>query len=874
MMEKQGRQGSYRVVYFFAIAVIMVAVAKPLMQESFVCRVPGVGATPLCQEPPASEVFRKPSDRFVQDFLLGPSSAKGSFESALSRSGLSVTETSGFVVATDWNRFHSLFAVVTSFLLLVIFCLSLCLRRYRREVARRELIEQRLLDVTQNLPAVIYKVKLDKNKRISVPLIIGNTLKILGVDKAELEQNPFILFSENGMPGRSVIEECLLSSVATFEPISREFSIIDNVGGQRWIATYLVPRRTECGDVHWNGYWVDVTKQHEQAESLAEAKEKAEVASKSTRSFLAAISHEVRTPMSGIISTLELINDSELSAGQARLVSLVADASESLLQILDDVLDFFKLDADKLAIHPEPVDLRRLVDSTLSVLSPRIYAKKLSLRLYLDSRLSALFLTDSLRFRQILFNLVSNATKFTEAGGIEVRLEVIEDRGCSQTVRLQVTDTGIGIDKQMQGEVFVPFAQVDDARTRYLGGTGLGLPICRQLVSLMGGKINLISEPGVGTRVVVDLPIDITVREPKDTPLSNVKVDVSLDDMGLTEALQEILIYFGADIATSVESADLKIRDQRGAYPRSDIVYVTSEPLVLDNESRNVLSSNPFKLSSVLDAVQHCLGRSARQMPVEDAKPKINTNWPATVTILVAEDDALIRSVLAEQLNRLGIAYDIVQNGCIALGLVKEKHYDLMLTDCHMPEMDGFELTRRLRAVEQNTGWPRTTVIGMTANLLDGQIESCFEAGMDDVIGKPIRLNALSNMLSQQLADIIRPPADDDRPPGYYNLLDIFGDSEMTERTLITLLSELRGGLNELREAVMENDEVLMGQLVHRSLGGLRMLDEPALLSMGLAIDARFQNSEAQDISMVAAFIRFLEDCLAGIERWLGQRDD
>lgn len=765
----------------------------------------------------------------------------------------------------------SFLPLMTIFLALVAIGFLLALYRLRQEVARRRLVEQRLMDVSHNLQAVVCKVKLDKKKNISFPFIIGNTQNIFGIEKEELEKNPYIVFSQHGVPRKKEIVECLESSAANFEPISKKFCF-DDEGESRCVATHLVPRRTESGDVHWNGYWIDVTDQDQQAKSLAEAKDRAEVASRSTRSFLAAISHEVRTPMSGIISTLELINESELNAGQKRLVSLVADASESLLQILDDVLDFFKLDADKLAIHPEPADLRRLVDFTLSVLSPRVYAKKLSLRLYLDSQLAALHLIDSLRFRQILFNLVSNATKFTEAGSIEVRLEVVEDRGGSQTVRLQVIDTGIGIDKQMQGEVFIPFAQVDDIRTRYLGGTGLGLPICRQLVSLMDGSIDLSSEPGVGTRVTVDLPLEITLRESKSSPLSNLRVDIALGDGALADELQAILVYFGAEIAQRGERADVRIRDQRRTSLRDDTVYVTSKPLAVDNLARNLLSSNPFKLASVLEAVQYCVGRSAKQPQIGESQPVAVTTWPATVRLLVVEDDALIRSVISEQLNRLGIKFDIVENGCSALRLIKRSQYDLILTDCHMPEMDGFELSRRLRAVEQNTGWPRTPVIGMTANLLDGQTESCFEAGMDEVIGKPIRLNALSNMLRQQLADIITPSLDDDRPPGYDSLLEIFGDSETTERTLVTLVSELRIGLDELRAAVDEDDEVRIGQVVHRSLGGLRMLDQTALLTMGSTIDAQYQNSKPQDLSTINTYMGGLEECLANVDRWLRHR--
>lgn len=774
----------------------------------------------------------------------------------------------------QWRELFSVLVFPGIIVLSVIAGLLISRQKLRKEVARREITEQRLADVTRNLPAVIYKIRMDREENLSVPLMIGDTLKILGVEKEELERDPFFLFSEPGVPGETTVKQCLKSSVDKLDPIWHEKNITGNEGESRWIATYLVPRQVAKGDIHWNGYWVDVTKQHQQADSLAEAKERAELATRSTRSFLAAISHEVRTPMSGIIGTLELINQSELSASQQRMISLVADASESLLQILDDVLDFFKLDANKLVIHPEATDLRHLADFTLNVLSSRVYEKGLHLRLYLDSRLAAFHEVDGLRLRQILFNLVSNATKFTEDGCIDVRIEVVDEVDDWQTVRLQVSDTGIGIDKDKQSELFVPFAQVDDVRTRYLGGTGLGLPICRQLVDLMGGSVELESEIDAGTRVTAEFPLRVTKALPDRQPLSELKIDISLSDADLADGLEEILRYYGAEIVEDAESADVKVRDEgSGDREQTDTVHVTSRPLGMGAD-QDIICSNPFRLADVLEVIRRHAGYADDQLPDVIKPPIALPEMPGDTRLLVVEDNALIQSVLSEQLTRLGVGFDMAENGQIALERVKQNRYTLILTDCHMPELDGFELTRQLRAIEQKNGWARIPVIGMTANLMDGQRDSCFNVGMDDVLGKPVRMLSLSSMLRQWLQSGYRQetPMATAVPPGFEEFLGIFGDPDKARAMLEKLVVECRKDLGELRLAKKNKDKERLGQIVHRSLSGVRMLNESSTLEMALALDAQYQQGHELTLSQVDTYVSELCESLDVIEAWLSSQ--
>jgi two-component system sensor histidine kinase EvgS len=381
-------------------------------------------------------------------------------------------------------------------------------RRLQREVEHRRTIEKRFAEVTANLPAVVYQATLSGSGDVTFPFVVGDLPSMFGVTIEEAMEDGESVIARIDPTDMARVREAIGRAMSDRRGIDVDFRVVTD-GGRRWIRSNSLPYQTEVGSWHWTGYWIDVTDQRRQWEELVEAKSSAEEAVRAKADFLAMMSHEIRTPMSGVVGLLEVLCHTPLDEEQQAIVDTIEDSARMLRQILDDILDYSKLEAGALALDAEPFSLRDVVHGVVRMLEPLSNAKQLDVEVTIDPSIAMNHVGDDVRFRQILFNLLSNAIKFTEQGRVEVVLSLEEGLAGAQCIGMAVSDTGIGIAEERQEKLFQPFTQAESSTTRRYGGTGLGLSICQRIASLMGGTISLRSRPGEGTTVTFEVMLPV-----------------------------------------------------------------------------------------------------------------------------------------------------------------------------------------------------------------------------------------------------------------------------------------------------------------------------------------------------------------------------
>lgn len=470
--------------------------------------------------------------------------------------------------------------------------------------------------------------------------------------------------------------------------------------------------------------------------------------------FLAHMSHEIRTPLNGLLGMLALSLDGPLSAEQRQQLSIAHDSGKVLVELLNDILDLSKFDAGQVELERIPFDLATLIEDTASLLSQNA-APNVELTCLIDPRFPASVLGDPTRVRQIVSNLLSNALKFTRAGRVDVRLGQYGDR-----VRIEVCDTGIGIAQDAQAKIFQPFTQAEAAITRQYGGTGLGLTLTHNLTDAMNGQLSIESAVGVGSRFRVDLPLPAHTPALK-WPMLKGKVLVASDaNSGLLEMLSRLLPEWGvtcqplADGAAPDAGADLLISDcpeclvairEACTVP---VLLVTAYGNFMPGEqvaalaplqqqarplSRTVLHQS---LARILDAD----GQAGIRQEQGDPSPTHRAR------ILLVEDNPVNQLVAKGMLGKLGCDVVVSSNGAEALQQLEQDHFDLVLMDCNMPVMNGYDATRRIR---ENERWSGLPIIALTANAMPEEREHCKAAGMSDYLAKPFRREELMALLDQ-----------------------------------------------------------------------------------------------------------------------------
>lgn len=564
-----------------------------------------------------------------------------------------------------------------------------------------------------------------------------------------------------------------------------------------WDGTHiqLVDRRSRDGDMVCLG--LNITETITYQTKLKEARFRAEAANRAKSAFLANMSHEIRTPMNGVVSMAELMAEGDLDEEQRLYVDTIRQSGEALLTIINDVLDYSKIEAAKLALHPEPFDLEKTILDVVTLLQPSVQEKGIQLSIDFDLFMPTIFMGDAVRLRQVLTNLIGNAVKFTSEGHVLVRaigLPAEDDK--DYRVHISVEDSGIGIPKDMQAHIFGEFNQVEDERNRRYEGTGLGLAIARQLVELMDGQIWLESEEGEGScfGFNISLPALEHVVEPRlpDTPG---KAVLGLAD-GLNKSiLEKRLKALGFDVTHTSVPTDLaeKCKDAQVVFVDDGLCAAGSpdfDPLqALKNDCPGInliLLTQPQKgdpdcsCTSIATHILHTpvmrnvLFETLSQLrfapapkdatPCDKPVPTKPTPTPAktrAMRVLAAEDNKTNQLVFSKLVKSLNIDLRFANNGLEAVEAFLDFKPDLIFMDISMPEMDGKEATRRIRLIEEDQNMTHTRIVALTAHAMTGDAEEILAHGLDKHMTKPLRKPAIFDEILANCPDEATPPIED-----------------------------------------------------------------------------------------------------------------
>ena len=783
------------------------------------------------------------------------------------------------------------------------------------------------------------------NLAAEIEYVNESFLQATGYTRSEvMGRNPRILQSGKTPPSSY---EAMWAALTQGEPWKGEFYNRRKNGTEYIEFGHVAPLRQANGEItHYVAVKEDITEKkrigqeldrhRHQLEQLVEqrtvelvdARLQAESANRAKSAFLANMSHEIRTPMNGVLGMVELLWNTELTDEQADMVATIQDSGQSLTRLIDDILDFSKIEAGHLEIEQAAISVRDVVEGLCVSLAPLANHQDVDLSCFVAPDIPERVLGDEVRLRQMLSNIIGNGIKFSSGlkadhrGRVCVRVEP----SATDPSRLDfmIADNGTGIPEDAQRRLFQPFAQAEASTTRKFGGTGLGLTICKRLADLMQGDIAVSSALDEGTMFTLTLPFALPPDQPAVTlpDLQGVRcllvessafyADVHGPNCGLRDIARH-LEHAGATVAAFDDEAAAKSKAegleepvvliQLGEHAGSAAAPSPAESVsipeiriqwgvknVFNDSGPSLLNAAAITRDGLLRAVTVALGRD--DAPDSSSASNHRSHWsPASVgrhsaaaRILVVEDDVINRKVIQKQLEALGYRADLTVNGVEALQRWREEAYDLVLTDLHMPEMDGYQLTRQIRedesaASEAGEKRPRTPIIALTANALRGEAEKGKAMGMDEYLTKPLQLEALDAALQQHLPHAAgQPPVSDPHgattepaptasaPPLFDVdvLKDVVGDDRETHEMLLgEYLTALARSWDAIESAVREGDTAAIGAAAHKLKSSSRSVGATRLGELSAQLESA---GKADDMEAIPPLVQAAADIRADLE--------
>ena len=613
---------------------------------------------------------------------------------------------------------------------------------------------------------------------------------------------------------------------------------------------------------------------------LIQTKARADDANRAKSSFLATMSHEIRTPMNGVIGMIDVLQQTSLNSNQAEMTDLIRESAFALLTIIDDILDLSKIEAGKLELERAPFSLPEVVDRSCGLMDSLAQRRKVVFLVFIDPRIPDQLEGDALRLRQVLINLISNAIKFSShrddrVGRVSVRATLVEVEGSEAKIEIGVEDNGIGMDQATQARLFKAFNQADSSTTRQFGGTGLGLAISRELVDMMGGTISVRSEPGTGSSFMVTLRLPVPSGSQGRASVGDELAGVSCMLIGEDEALaSDRAAYLAAAGARTAHAANpAQARAAMSDMEPGSWVWVSEgdptpaslgalRTLTADLPAHTVrfvaigrgsradarhvqddlvfVGANVLTRQRLVRAVAIATGRAFEADDASTRVPRTNVRVPTRAEavhagrlILVAEDNDTNQKVILRQLALLGFAAEVAENGAKALEMWKSCEYGLLLTDLHMPELDGYQLTASIRALERA---PRhTPIIALTANALKGEADRCRSVGMDGYLSKPLQLSDLKRALDDWFVG----EATSAPPINTRALEALVGDDAAT---VAGFLAEFRAGADKvalaLRPACRDGDLATITAQAHKLRSSAATVGAVRLANLCMRLEA------------------------------------